>query len=282
MIHAERGIVIRPGLFVEHGVGRVRAGDGPAFRRERGDRRLDDLDLLPAERPAFAGMGVESGHGEPRPGDPEIALEAAKRCAPARFDESRGQISRNLRDPQVRRHGDRSKRRSGEHHHDIAGGNSAALGDEFGLTRVLEADRIELLLGDRPGDDGDRGPRPGEPDRELERIERTMGAGHARMAGQVRLGGGELNERQSDIERGIRLAGVGDGLDRPIPDRRDGPRIADGDERRQVERRAVVPAFGDDFGTDSGRITKGDCKRRFRKARHERAPYRISAISEIQ
>ena len=38
----------------------VSAGWGPVTRqpsaRERGDRRLDDLDLLAAERAAFAGM----------------------------------------------------------------------------------------------------------------------------------------------------------------------------------------------------------------------------------
>ena len=47
--------------------------------------------------------------------------------------------------------GDRDgpQRRAGEHHHDVAGRNAAALGDELGLAGMLEADRVELLLGDR-------------------------------------------------------------------------------------------------------------------------------------
>ena len=50
---------------------------------------------------------------------------------------------------QMRRDRDRPKRRAGEHHHDVAGRHAAALGDEFGLAGVLEANRVELLFGNR-------------------------------------------------------------------------------------------------------------------------------------
>ena len=62
------------------------------------------------------------------------------RCQPPR-DVAKRQVRRDRHGPQ---------RRAGEHHHDIAGRDPTALGDEFGLAGMLEADRVELLLR-RPG-----------------------------------------------------------------------------------------------------------------------------------
>ena len=84
----KRRVVIGARAGVEHRVGGMRAGDSPAFGGKRGDRRLDDLDLLAAELAAFAGMRVEAGHGEPRLGDPELALKPAQRRSAARFDQA--------------------------------------------------------------------------------------------------------------------------------------------------------------------------------------------------
>ena len=52
----------------------------------------------------------------------------------------------------MRSHRNRAKGRPREHHHDIAGRDPTAFGDELCLTWVLEADRIKLLLRDRSGD----------------------------------------------------------------------------------------------------------------------------------
>ena len=46
--------------------------------------------------------------------------------------------------------GDGAERGAGEHHHDITGCYPAAFGHELGLAGVLEADRVQLLLRDRP------------------------------------------------------------------------------------------------------------------------------------
>ena len=89
MIHAKRGVVIGPGGGVEHGVGRVGAGHPPALGPQRLDRGNDQFDLLAPQRAAFAGMGIESGHRQPRVGNPEIALQAAQRRPAARFDQAR-------------------------------------------------------------------------------------------------------------------------------------------------------------------------------------------------
>ena len=65
-----------------------RAARLDARRAQRGDRRRDDLDLLAAERAAFAGMRVEPGDRDDRRGDAEIA-DAAPRASRARHGRSR-------------------------------------------------------------------------------------------------------------------------------------------------------------------------------------------------
>ena len=69
----------------------------------------------------------------------------------------------------------------------LPGDDAAALGDELGLAGMLEADRVELLLGDRAGDHRRGRARARKADRELERVERAMRAGDARVAGNVGL-----------------------------------------------------------------------------------------------
>ena len=61
--HDDEGVDAR---HVKHGVGAERAADGDP-RGDRGlDRRLDDVDLLAPEQPAFAGMRVETADGDLR------------------------------------------------------------------------------------------------------------------------------------------------------------------------------------------------------------------------
>ena len=55
-------------------------------------------------------------------------------------------------------------------------GDAAALGDELGLARMDEADRVELGLGDGAGDEARGGAGAGQADGEFERVERVAGA----------------------------------------------------------------------------------------------------------
>ena len=127
----------------------MRAGHSPAFGGKRGNRGRDDLNLFAPELAAFAGMRVEPGHGEPRLGNPEMALKPAQCCAAARFDQALVSARATSCSGRCVVTGIVRKRRAGEHHHDIAGRHAAALGHEFGLAGVLEANRVELLLGQR-------------------------------------------------------------------------------------------------------------------------------------
>ena len=188
VVHAERRVVICARAGMEHRVGGMRTGDSPALGRKRSDCRLDDLDLLGAELAAFAGVRVEAGDGEPRFG--EYRNCAADREAPrGRAIRSARCVSceRDLGKRQVRGDRHRPQRRAGEHHHDIGGETPQRSATNSVWPGMLEADRIKLLLGDRPGDDGGRRAGSGEPDGDLERIERAMRAGDARMARRVGL-----------------------------------------------------------------------------------------------
>ena len=60
VVHAQRSIVVRTRTGVEHRVCGVRARDSPPFGSEGGNRRLNDLNLLAPEVPAFTGVGIEA------------------------------------------------------------------------------------------------------------------------------------------------------------------------------------------------------------------------------
>src|SRR5689334_9782086 len=113
---------------------------------------------------------------------------------------------------------------------------------------MLESDGVELLLGDRSGDHRRSRSGASEADRKLERVERAVGPGYARMARHVGLGRVELDQGQAIIECRIRLSGILNDLDRSVPYTGDGARIADSDEGRKAVLLPAVPAFGDDLG----------------------------------
>src|SRR6266702_8340860 len=105
-------------------------------------------------------------------------------------------------------HRHRSQRRTGEHHHDIARRDAAALGYELGLAWMLKADPVKLLLADWPGDDSAGRAGSCQAHRQLERIERAMRASDAGMARDVALGCRHLDQRQRVIERRIGLSRI--------------------------------------------------------------------------
>ena len=75
---------------------------------------------------------------------------------------------------------------------------------------MLEADRVELLFRHWAGDHRRRRPGSRQSDRDFQRIQRAVGAGHARMARDVGLGRVDLDEGQPKVERGVGLARVFD------------------------------------------------------------------------
>ncbi len=121
VIHAQGRVVAGASFGVEHGVGGHRSGHLPALGTKRVDRRLDQLDLLAAERAAFAGMGIERRHREARLGDPEIALQAAQGGTAARFDQVGAKRGGDGAERDMGGDGDGAKGWAGEHHRDIAG-----------------------------------------------------------------------------------------------------------------------------------------------------------------
>ena len=135
--------------------------DGPRDVDTGGPRRVDggrdDLDLLPAEMSALAGVRVEPAHGDARRGDREVAGE---RCR----DDRDGLRDRFARD----RRGDRGKRQvsgderdaqaAADEQHDHAR-RVRARGEKFGVAGKRVAGVLEHALLHRRGDERRHRPR---------------------------------------------------------------------------------------------------------------------------
>ncbi len=67
VVHGHHRVVAAAAQVHEHRVARHRPLDVFAASRKLRDQRLRDVDVLPTEDPAFAGMRVERRHGDPRP-----------------------------------------------------------------------------------------------------------------------------------------------------------------------------------------------------------------------
>ncbi len=125
---------------------------------------------------------------------------------------------------------DRAQRRAGEHHRDVAGRDAAALGDEFGLSRMGEAGGVERGLGDGAGDDRRDRVLAREADRDLEAGDRAARAGHIGLARDDLAGVLDLHDRQRLAEAAARLVGRSDPAQRAVPHRCDRPAVADREE----------------------------------------------------
>jgi hypothetical protein len=64
MIHGQHRVKAALDGAEEHGVGGIGSIDVPSASRRFLDGGADDLDLLPAEIAAVAGVRIESGHGD--------------------------------------------------------------------------------------------------------------------------------------------------------------------------------------------------------------------------
>src|SRR5437763_13870112 len=108
-----------------------------------------------------------------------------------------------------------------------------------------------------------------------------MRAGYARMTGNVAVGGGNLDQRQGIIECRVGLARIVDHFDRAVPHGGDRSPVTDRNEGGQAELRPAVPAFGDDFGPDSGGIAERNRQRSGWWMAHRRALNAISRLSGL-
>ena len=123
-------------------------------------------------------------------GDAEMALQPAQRGAAA-WPRSVDAVS--VAGDVGQRHvgGDRdgAQRRPGQHHRDVRWRHAAALGDEFGLAGVGEADRVELRLRDRAGDQARRRrPTRARPTASSSASSEQCAPGDARAARECRTG----------------------------------------------------------------------------------------------
>ena len=244
----------------------VSAGWGPVTRqpsaRKRLDRRDDQSISSRPSVPPSPAWGLSPATASRGSAIPKLRCSPRKRRPAARFDQRRRQSA-----------GDLGRAAHGWSPERCAGvGPASIIATLPGDTPQRSATnsvwpgwekpmRVELLLRHRAGDHRRGRARSGQADRQLERIERAMGAGDAGMAGQVGLGRRDRQDRQADVERAVGLSRIVDRRDRAVPHRGQAARIADRDERRQVEPVAMVPAFADDFGADPGGIAKRNRER---------------------
>jgi hypothetical protein len=99
---------------------------------------------------------------------------------------------------------------------------------------MAEADRIELGLRDRAGDECRSGGRTGKADGNLQRIERSPGPFERRMPRNGFAAAIDPDQRQRPVETGGGLFGAGNDLDRPLPDGSQRAGNPDCEERRQA------------------------------------------------
>ena len=221
-------------------------------------------------------MGVEPRHGEARPGKSELALQPFHRDPALEHDPLDAELLGH--GPQRNMGGDRDdlQRRASQHHRDQVRRDPAALGDEFGLAGMDEADRVELRLGDRAGDDAAGGPGAGQADRKFQRVERIARAlqiGLARHHVCVRL---DAEDRKALLERADRIVRILDDDDRAVPDRTHRRDAADGQKRRDLLLAPPFPAFCDDFRPDPRRVAERNGERRCRPVSDSRSPHRAA------
>jgi len=88
-----------------------------------------------------------------------------------------------------------------------------------------------------------------------------MRSGNARVSRKQLVGRTCRDQRKPSVEAVLRAPRILDQFDRTVPHGGNGARVTDRDERRQSEAVPMVPALGDDFGTDPSGVAEGDSQR---------------------
>ena len=259
---------------MEHGVGRDRPADVEALAAQALDCGDDDVDILAAERAILARMRIEAGYRDPRLVDAELSLQSPYGGARLGDDQFGREQVRHVAQRNVDRHRDRLEVGSDEHHGHAVAGDPATLCDELRLPGVRETDRIELGLGDRTGDEARCGAAAGQADSHFQGIERRPRAVQIGTARDDFMSAADSDDRQGMREDPGRLADVSDRFHRPFPDRADRIARADGEEWRQIDGVALLPALGDDLRPDTRRVAKCDREGRGRAHLNDNRPPR--------
>ena len=212
--------------------------------------------LLPAHRPALAGMGVEAGHRDARSGDAEIADQPGMGDADRAFQQRRGQRLRNLvqRDVDRCRHhaAGRLGRGRGQHHRYL--GPACEMSEVFGMARKGKARALfQRLLADRQGDDAARSALHGKARGAGDHVDDALRIGPVGPAGDSK--GGKIVAQHREPAGRDRLVRPGDLC--PVRARRQVAGIAHPDHRH-----ARRQCLGGQFRADARRLAAGEDQRR--------------------
>ena len=266
MVHADGGVVALSRTGAEQGIGRHRAEGVDAPFAERRHRRRDDVGLLRAHGPVLAGVGIESGHRQPRPGDAEVAAQRRLRYG-RRLDDAFG-IQRPHRVAQARMSGHRHRPQlRTRQHHDRGGAAPGKGSQELRVAGKREPGLVQAVFLDGVGDHGRGVPGADKGHGAFDGGANGFGVGRVRMSGH-RLRGQRLRQHGKARGKGRRRA-FG------CFDRRDGhgqvktpgqpPEplgIVDGEETGQALV-AAQPGLEGNFSTHARRFAHGQGQRFF-------------------
>ncbi len=129
----------------------------------------------------FAGVRVEAGDRDARPGDAELALQVGVQDANHLIEQFGRDGIGHLAQGQVGGGERHAQAAAGEHHHDLAG--AAVVGQVFGVAGEGKAGVVDDALVHRRGDDGVIGPVHAARDRGVEQgqhVGAVAGVEHAR------------------------------------------------------------------------------------------------------
>ena len=150
VVHGDHGVVLAGAQLDEDGVAGHRADHVEAVGDRFGDRRRGDVDVLPAEQPAFARMRVERRDGDRRRGMPSrqrLVGEVDDAAQPLRRQPLRHVLQRDMGGDVADAHV-----AVREHHHRPA--HAGEIGQHLGMAGIVVAGLVERLLVERRGDDG--------------------------------------------------------------------------------------------------------------------------------
>ena len=218
VIHAEDAVEFPGHGAMENGVRRVRAGE-VTLAGELFDGGGDDLFFLLPELSVFAGVGIESGHGDARVAG-QSPLQKGVEQFPGADDFFGAEQAGHLAQGQVRGGQDHGERSAGQAHGEIF--RPGPCGEEFGLPRERKTEGVEGGFMDRAGDDALDGAVLQKPRGFLEGIPRGLRGRGRRLPGGMSV----CATDESEVDAAGQ-SGVGE-------------------------------AAGDEFRSDPGRVAGGD------------------------
>ena len=236
VVHAKGGVEGFALSRRKQRIGRYRAEGLDSGIPKGLDGGADDLGFLRSHGAVFAGMGIEPGDGQPRPGDGEIRFQGRRRHQSGLGNEAgvedfggvaKAFVNGHRNDPEVVR---------GQHHHRrrVDAGKG---GQELGMAGIGKARLIKGAFVDRVGDHGPGLAVHGQPDGGFYGRHDRLGVGGFGLAGHGVGRQRSFQHRQCGHENRRRLARSFDDFDgrrQPkVPGQRLQPRRIVDDEKRR-------------------------------------------------